>query len=165
MRVLRTYPALASVNMPVSAVIVDALDAERSGHAPTIVAEVDPDDEMRTAPRSFRTARVGGEAIPPFGRHLATFRRHRADGGLTALYEVFATDVPDDLDPERHDDFRYLVDAGYRLGKPVGDCDRPETPKARPWIAPAGDEPTAPQVYAAVARLQEHGYGPIVGGR
>ena len=119
------------------------------------------DTDAPRVPRSFAIFATG-ETLPPFPvAYLGTFFEWPF---VWHVFELFESDVPDDLDPARHDDFRRLVNAGYRLGEPVGDPAQPATPKLRPWVAPCRGEPVDPMIYAAVANLQDHGYGPIVGG-
>lgn len=120
------------------------------------------DTEKPPEKREFVIAGTGHKLPARPLAHVSTWRE-----GIYVwhLFEMFKNDVPDDLDPDRHDDFRYLVDAGFALGDPVGDPEQPSTPKLRPWIAPPENEPVDPHVYACVARLQEHGYGPIVAAR
>lgn len=154
MRVLGTYPALASVRMPRSAIVLAVHD--RDNQAPALLVEFDPDDkgdETRQIERRFVTLQ-GGQEIPRLAHFVASWRRHQADGGITALFELVDGDVPDDLDPERHADYRLLLEQGFTPVK------RDEAHKAC-WLAP-DDEPVGMGTYQAIARLQEHGYGPIV---
>ena len=157
MRVLRTYPALASVYIPANAVLVSALERPSDHQAPTLVFECDYGDDAAVIKRSFVVLHVGA-TIPPNARHIATWRRHSADGGLSCLYERLETDVPADLDPERHADYRLLAERGFtQAGNRGGE--------RHAWTAPDDYDHMRPEmdVVQAIVRLQEHGYGPIVG--
>ncbi len=102
------------------------------------------------------------EPVPVNSRYIGAYRPN-AYGLPRAVFEVFEADVPADLPEEAHEDYRAMLAAGFTLTEPRGDRDRPETPTAPCWRAPDCDDPVDPMLYAAVARLQEHGYGPIVG--
>lgn len=152
MRALATYPALAAVRMPRSAVIV-AVHAKESGdQAPALVVEYDVDDQETVERHFVALSCAKGTPIPAGAGYVSSWRRHPADGGLAALYERFDTDVPADLDPERHNDYRLLVADGFVL----------RDDKA--WTAPTDVPPgqLSHDQIVAIARLQEHGYGDVI---
>lgn len=161
MRALATYPALAAVRMPRSAVIV-AVHAKESGdQAPALVVEYDANDQ-ETVERHFVTLSCAkGAPIPAGAGYVSSWRRHPADGGLAALYERVDADVPADLDPERHADYRLLAREGY---KPVQALEPGDPGRMTCWKAPDDQPPGGMSLDAmqAIARLQEHGYGPVV---
>ncbi|MCA9268767.1 MAG: hypothetical protein KDA41_09870 [Planctomycetales bacterium] len=144
-------PAAFDVEMPDGAHVIDVavLGSERGHALVTIWALVDTD--AKPVARTFQIFGTGRELpATPVG-HVATWR----EGPFVwHLFELFGTDLPDDLAPERHADWRLLLEQGFTPVK------RDEAHKAC-WLAP-DDEPVGMDTYQAIARLQEHGYGPIV---
>lgn len=156
MRKLKTFPALAAVSMPKGAAVVAVHPRPDVSQAPALLVEYD-DQEAATVERHFVTL-GSGDTIPPGAGYLASWRQHPADGPtIVALYERFDADVPADLDPDRHADYRLLLAEGYKVTL-VG------SNATRCWTAPDDVPAGAMSLDAmqAVARLQEHGYGPVV---
>jgi hypothetical protein len=111
------------------------------------------DSDRAPVARRFVECRPG-EPIPAGARFVGSYTAHGTLGSATpcAVYEI-VDDLPTDLPVEMHGHYRELVGAGFTLR---GD---------KAWLAPADVEPgrlTYEQV-VAVASLQEHGYGPVVG--
>ena len=156
MRKLKTFPALGSVRMPKGAAIVAVHPQSNPAHAPALLVEYD-DQEAATVQRSF--VMVGsGQRIPERAGYVSSWRQHPADGPtIVALYERFDADLPDDLpDDQARADYRLLLAEGYTLVLRGGAAERA-------WRAPDDQPPGGMSLDAmqAVARLQEHGYGPV----
>lgn len=152
-RALATFPALRCVNMPAGAAIV-AVHAAPSAKVPAATLLVECDPAAAPVERQFIVARPGA-ALPPNAGFVGSYRN--VEGALTAVYELHRSDVPADLHPDRHEDYRLLLREGY--GKVLApDC------TYHAWRAPNGLPPGNMSLGAmeAVARLQEHGYGPVV---
>ena len=158
MRKLKTFPALGSVRMPKGAAIVAVHQADSARvPVPTLLVEYD-DQEPATVERSFIVL-GSGDAIPERAGFLSSWRQHPADGPtIVALYERFDADLPATLpDDQARADYRLLLAEGYTVAWRDG------VPK-HSWKAPADVPPGMGSFDAtvAVARLQEHGYGPVV---
>lgn len=121
-------------------------DAPRQGH-PTVWAIVNP--EQPTETRTFQVFGTGHD-LPRGACHIGTYD---ADPFVWHVFELVDTDLPDDLDPERHADFRLLVADGFRL--------QPDKAWKAPDDVPPGQ--LSHEQMVAVARLQEHGYGDVTG--
>lgn len=122
--------------------------------APTLLVECDPAADK--VERQFIVAHPGA-TLPSNASYVGSYRLHPVDGGLSALYELMRSDVPTDLDPERHEDYRLLLREGY--GKVLAPGCRYHA-----WESPNDLPPGSMSLGAmeAVARLREHGYGPVV---
>ena len=160
-RVVKTYPALAAVRMPSSAVIVAVHPRDGMGgdQAPALVVEYNPDDRA-IVERYFIVLSLATPAeLFDRARYLHSWRAPNPWGGpgeIVALYELCDADVPADLPADAHADYRVLLGEGY-LSVTRADgipC----------WKAPADAPPGAMsrEAMEAVARLQEHGYGSVV---
>lgn len=161
MRKLKTFPALASVRMPKGAAIVAVHPRPQADQAPALLVEYD-DQEAATVERQF-VVLGSGDAIPGRAGYVSSWRQHPADGPtIVALYERFDADLPDDLpDDQARADYRTLLSEGYA---PAPRDPLQCGPPRHSWHAPA-DLPPGQHSYEAVvaiARLQEHGYGPVV---
>lgn len=158
MRRLKSFPALASVRMPAGAAIVAVHPRSEASQAAALLVEYS-DTETAMVERQF-VVLGSGDQIPARAGFLSSWRQHPADGPtIVALYERFDTDVPDDLDPERHADYRLLVADGFAPSPIPGDD------KRHAWRAPDDVPPgqLSHEQMVAVARLQEHGYGDVIG--
>lgn len=149
MRQLERIPLAAKVRLPQSARVVAVVDD--GAHGETLLLEHDPRDCRPFVSHGFAVI-TPGRRVPEGAVFVAAWARMAARGGLCALYELTAPDVPVNVPPERHDDWRLLIDAGFTL----------RSDKA--WLAPADVPPgnLSGEQYMAIARLQDHGYGPIV---
>lgn len=146
MRRLKTFPALASVRMPRLARVLGVHPMPAPDQAPALLVEYDPEHEP--VERGFKVLRSGDD-VPANGAFVGSWR-DASDGRIAALFELLDMDVPADLvDDQARADYRLLVEQGFTL----------RDDKA--WIAPA-DVPYSMEAVMAAARLQEHGYGPIV---
>lgn len=156
MRKLKTFPALGTVRMPKGAAIMAVHPRPDVSQAPALLVEYD-DQEAVTVERQFITVHPSGP-IPPHAGYVASWREGSDRyGPVVALYERFDADVPADLDPERHADYRLLISEGYTLVGRMDVC-------KGAWKAPVDQPPggMSREAMEAVARLQEHGYGPVV---
>lgn len=156
MAIIKTYPALASVNMPRGAVILDAHPRPSPRHAPSLVVSVDP-TEQATETRHFATLE-SGYAIPDGARFIASWRAPPEVGFVGPLVCLFELDLPFDaaaveLSSAARTAFHSLVSAGFKVRA-----------SDRAWIAPVDVEPghLSAEQMVAVATLQEYGYGPVV---
>lgn len=151
MRRLKTYPALASVNLPASADVLGVHD-RGPDQAVALLASYDDADE-ETTERRFAVLR-SGDPIPPGAQFLDSWRRNGCGpdaSGIFCLFEL-VDDMPVDLPAEAYAHWRVLQRDGFTL--------RPD----RAWLAPA-DVPAghlSTEQIIAVATLQEHGYGSVV---
>lgn len=149
MRRLKTYPALALVRLPASAVVLDVRD-RGSNQAPALVVSYDEADEEKVG-RRFVTLRPGA-AVPPGAQFVASWRElDKPSAPIACLFEL-VDDMPGDLPADVYPHWRVLQSAGFTL--------RPD----RAWLAPA-DVPAghlSTEQIIAVATLQEHGYGAVV---
>lgn len=157
MRKLKTFPALGSVRMPKSAAVVAVHPRPDTTQAAALLVEYD-DQEPATVERSF-VLLGSGDAIPARAGYLASWRQHPADGPtIVALYERFDADVPATLpDDQARADYRLLLAEGYT---PVPARGLQLTAWKAPDDAPPGQHSF--DAIVAIARLQEHGYGPVV---
>ena len=157
MRKLKTFPALGTVRMPKGAAIVAVHPRPDASQAPALLVEYD-DAEQVTVERQF-VVLGSGDAIPARSGYLASWRQHPADGPtIAALYERFDADLPGNLpDDQARADYRLLLAEGYT---PVPARGLQLTAWKAPDDVPAGQHSFDATV--AIARLQEHGYGPVV---
>lgn len=148
MRRLKTFPALRSVTLPRSAVILAVHERGAEQAAALLVSYDDADDERDE--RRFAVLRMG-DPVPLGAQFVASWRQHPADGGIAALFEL-GDELPADLPAEGAEHYRRLVRDGFTLRAD------------RAWLAP-DDVPaghlSAEQIIA-VASLQEYGYGSVV---
>lgn len=155
-RRLKTFPALASVRMPSTAVIVAAHPRPDANQAPALLVEYDDADETTTE-RHFMQVHPGGP-IPTPGGFIHSWRQSDDPyGPIVALYEQYETGVPDNLPRDVWPEYRLLVADGF---EPVQRHGAPNPS----WKAPAdrtGGTLSLEQM-RAVATLQEYGYGPVV---
>ena len=157
MRKLKTFPALGSVRMPKGAAIVAVHPRPGASQAPALLVEYD-DQEQAMVERQF-VVLGSGDAIPARAGYVSSWRQHPADGPtIAALYERFDADLPDNLpDDQARADYRLLLAEGYTYTGTVGTT-------RHGWKAP-DDVPAGQHSFdatVAIARLQEHGYGPVV---
>lgn len=144
-----TWQDIARVEMPKGAQVVRLAVQENQS---TLWAIVDP--EQPTETRDFKVFGTGHD-LPPACGYVGTYE---SGPFVWHLFELFDADLPDDLpDDQARADYRLLLAEGYT---PVG---RMDVCKAA-WKAPADVPAGAMSLDAmqAVARLQEHGYGPVV---
>ncbi len=156
MRKLKTFPALGSVRMPASALVLAVHPRQPADQAPALLVQYNPDDQEMVE-RGYKVLH-SGDQVPPGAVFVHSWRAHDADGGITALFELVDSDLPSDLpDDQARADYRLLLRDGFEYVGKVG-SDR------HGWKAP-DDEPAGNLGYdqmVAVARLQEHGYGSVV---
>lgn len=157
MRRLKTYPALGSIALPRSAVVLDVLPRSfpEMSQAPALVVSIDDADE-ETEQRRF-VVLSPGDPIPTGAQFVRAWRDKPENlaqkyGRIVCLFEI-ADDLPADLPPEGVEHYRRLVGDGFAL-----------RPTDRAWIAPADVPPGAlsHEQFVAVATLQEYGYGSVV---
>lgn len=126
-------------------------DTPRQGH-PTIWALVDP--EQPTETRTFQVFGTGHD-LPYGARYVGTYD---AEPFVWHWFELVDSDLPADLpDDQARADYRLLLAEGYAAEWRDG------VPK-HSWKAP-DDVPAGQHSFdatVAIARLQEHGYGPVV---
>lgn len=155
MRVLKTFPALRSVRMPRLAQILGVHPMAQPDQAPALLVEYDPEQEP--VERSFAVLR-SGEQVPSGAAFLQSWR-DASDGRIAALFELLDSDIPADLtDDQARADYRLLLAEGFEPVPALG------VPRQIAWKAPA-DVPAGNLSFdatVAIARLQEHGYGPVV---
>lgn len=149
MRRLKTYPALASVKLPASAVVLDVRD-RGSQQAPALVVSYDDADE-ETTERRFVALRPG-DPIPPGAQFVSSWRElDKPSAPIACLFEL-VDEMPADLPAEAYPHWRVLHRDGFKLRAD------------RAWIAP-DDVPAghlSVEQLVAVVTLQEHGYGAVV---
>lgn len=147
MRRLKTYPALGSVDLPRSAVVL-AVHDKGVDQAPALLVSYDDADAERE-PRRFKVLHVG-DPVPPGAQFVASWRQHPG-AALAALFEL-GDDIPADLPPETHAHYKLLLRDGFTLRDD------------RAWLAPDDIAPGQLSVeqLIAVATLQECGYGSVV---
>lgn len=154
MRKLKTFPALAAVRMPRLARVLGVHPMVVPDQAPALLVEYDPEQEP--VERSFTVLRSGDQV--PSGAAFVDSWRDVSDGRIAALFELVDSDLPDDLpDDQARADYRLLLAEGYTA------AERPGLPR-HSWKAP-DDVPAGQHSFdatVAIARLQEHGYGPVV---
>ena len=149
MRRLKTYPALASVKLPASAVVLGVHD-RGPDQAVALLASYDDADE-ETTERRFAVLR-SGDPIPPGAQFLDSWRElDKPSAPIACLFEL-VDDMPGDLPADVYPHWRVLQSAGFTL--------RPD----RAWLAPDDVPPghLSFEQLVAVATLQEHGYGAVV---
>lgn len=143
MRIVRTYPALASVNLPRSAQILDVQPRPDLSQAPALVVSID-DADAETEQRRFAILDVGA-TIPLGAQFVASWRRHPTDGGIACLFEL-AEEVPAAVPAEAHRFYRHLVREGFVW---VGNA----------WTAPEDSGGLGHEAIIALAELAPYGYG------
>ncbi len=163
MRIVRTYPALASVNLPRSAQILDVQPRPDLSQAPALVVSID-DADAETEQRRFAILDVGA-TIPLGAQFVASWRdkpenlaqRH---GSIRCLFEL-VEDIPGDLPPEAVPHYRLLVRDGF---EPVLAVEPGGPGRLTCWKAPDNVPPgqLSQEQAIAVATLQEYGYGSVV---
>lgn len=149
MRRLKTYPALASVNLPASAIVLGVHD-RGSNQAPALLVSYDDTDE-ETTERRFQVLR-STDAIPPGARYVASWREmDKTSAPIACLFEL-VDEMPTDLPADAYPHWRVLQAAGFTLRAD------------RAWLAPDDVPPghLSTEQIIAVATLQEHGYGSVV---
>jgi hypothetical protein len=147
-----TWRDIADVEMPKGAQVVH-FAAEP---VPTLWATVDPEQPAET--RSFQVFGTGHD-LPHGARHVGTY----FSGPLVwHVFELVDSDVPADLPGDQaRADYRLLLAEGYT---PTQHFLRLDGPPRHSWKAP-DDLPAGQHSYdaiVAIARLQEHGYGPVI---
>lgn len=151
MRRLRTYPALASITLPASAIVLGAHDRGPAQAASLVVSFDDADEQIVT--RRFVVLRQG-DPIPHGAQYVESWRRYGCGpsaSGVFCLFEL-VDDVPPYVPAEAADHWRTLHAAGFTL----------RADKA--WLAPA-DVPAgglSRDQIIAVAELQAYGFGAVV---
>lgn len=143
MRIVRTYPALASVNLPRSAVVLDVQPRPDLSQAPALVVSIDDADE-EIEQRRYAILDVGAQ-IPTGAQFVASWRRHPADGGIACLFEL-AEEIPDAVPVEAHRHYRHLLREGFVW---VGNA----------WTAPEDFGPLGQDEIIALTELAPYGYG------
>lgn len=147
-RVLKTYPALASVRMPAGAEVLAVVPRPDPTQAASLVVLADPSESKMTE-RVFRTLEIG-DSVPAGARPLGQWRG-TPTGRILCLFE-FPADVPDGLSEEYVPHYRNLIDDGFTLRDDLA------------WIAPPSVPPgrLSRDQIIAVAMLQECGFGSVV---
>lgn len=154
MRRLKTYPALLSVLLPRSAVILAVHPAANIDFAPVLLVSCEAIDDEKVE-RRFKVLR-SLDTIPPGAQFVHSWRQHPADGGIAALFEL-AEEMPAGLPPEMHEHYRLLLREGFTPAHVMPGA-------LHAWKAPddipAGQLSNAQLI--AVASLQEYGFGSVV---
>lgn len=145
MRVLKTFPALAAVNMPRSATVLGVHD-RGPDQAPSLLTSVDKsDDEVEQ--RRYALLKPGA-AIPTGAAFVASFRRDGCgpdNSGIFCLFEL-AEEIPADVPAEAHRHYRHLLREGFER-------------RDGAWVAPADLGPLGHENIIALTVLREFGYG------
>lgn len=124
--------------------------------SPTVWALVDSDNPPE--PRRFQIFGTG-HPLPRGCRHVGTY----GDGPFVwHVFEMVGEPLPDGLDlpADAEAAYRTMTAGGFTL-REVRDCERPNEPPCRAWVAP-DEEPLTTEQMVAVATLQEFGFGPVV---
>lgn len=151
MRRLKTYPALASVKLPASAIVLGVHDRGPDQAVSLLVSYDDVDEE--TAERRFAVLQ-SGDAIPPGAQFVDSWRRNGCGPQMSGIFCLFelVDEMPADLPADAYPHWRVLQAAGFTLRAD------------RAWLAPDDVPPghLSTEQIIAVATLQEHGYGSVV---
>lgn len=151
-RVLRNFPALASVRLPRSATVLDVQPRPEPSQAPALVCSVD-DADNETVERRYAVLQAGA-AIPPGATFIKSWRAPPENlasrvGPIACLFELVAEEIPAAIPPEAHKHYRHLTREGFEYR---GDF---------AWYAPTNMQPLSQDDVIALTELLPYGYGII----
>lgn len=124
MRRLKTYPALASVNLPASADVLGVHDRGPE-QAPSLVVSYDDADEHKVERRYV--VLQSGDAIPPGAQFVDSWRRSGCGPQMSGIFCLFelVDDMPGDLPADVYPHWRVLQSAGPAPAAPALGWRRP----------------------------------------